>query len=380
MAHELSGLCWLINFPTTAMRLTMMKLCDCAEPDGTSIYPSVATISGETGNAPSTVRDNLAAFENCGLLDVVENKHGNRAGRTTVVRELNVARLRLISGMRVKGKGKTPSTHVMRSSVVDIPAGANVVFLEGAAFPAHVEPSDKDRVGKVVWALFAREPAMATGGTPESGRASNIGILPDTGRAHLRTAEGHPSRVRSSPHRSADGTPPLSGPYPSLDPPLRVTPLPPHGGKSRRGGRESTVDDLILKIMSPERERTIAILIEPIVRRLKIDAPDPVFALRQLADGAANESDGVLADACNKLLNERKATAKVADIEDAVKAAGQAAKMAATLANASLIFAGTPQWTEAIAALQRINPLEAELLQGQVKVRRDYLAKLGVTL
>ena len=65
LAPDASG---LVEWPTHTMQIVFMKLCDCAEPDGTSVYPSVATIARETSLTESAVRAQLAALKDLGLV------------------------------------------------------------------------------------------------------------------------------------------------------------------------------------------------------------------------------------------------------------------------------------------------------------------------
>lgn len=376
MANELVGQCWLIDFPTPAFRLVMMKLCDCAEPDGTSIYPSVATIRRETGLAESVIRDALAAYQQATVVNVEGEGCGNRAGKTTVLREIDTDKLRLLTAKRRKGFTPTPSTHVLAQREVGVLPDVDTVFLSGAAFPSRIRASDKRRTIKV-WAIFPRE-AIDADAPPESGGANDEGTPPDRGGAPLHEAEGHPSGQRSPPLPTSEGTPPDSGANPSFTPSIDPSPLPPRG--SRRRGRAREIDDLILKIRTPERAQVIALLIEPVARTLKIDAPDPAFALGQVADWAADQPASVLVAAKARLFEGRKVTAKPSDIEDAVKAARKAVDIAAKLADAPVFFEGTESFRRAIAAVERVNPMEAAYLRGQSKVTRKQLARLGVTL
>jgi hypothetical protein len=161
---------------------------------------------------------------------------------------------------------------------------------------------------------------------------------------------------------------------PSREPP---SPPSPRGCGGRRG-RE--IDDMIFKLRTPERADVFDVLLEPIARRLEIAAPDPAFALGQLADWAARFPRDVLAAARDRVLEKRKATAKPADIEDALKTERKAHEDNAIVATAPIIFEGGPLWKQALVALAAINRLEAEHVRGQGKVTRKHLEKMGVRL
>src|SRR5262245_43665467 len=93
----LMGLCWRIEWPTVPMRLIALKLADCANDDGENIYPSVDRIERETGLATSTIRRELAAMEEAGLLAVIEERHGNKWGRSTTIRRFDTELLKGLS-------------------------------------------------------------------------------------------------------------------------------------------------------------------------------------------------------------------------------------------------------------------------------------------
>jgi hypothetical protein len=415
MANELVGKCFLIDFPSAPLRWTMTKLCDCADANGTNVFPSVATICDETSLSLSAVRASLAAFEQCQLLSVKENKFGNAAGKTTVVREIDIDLLALIAGERKKGKPKEKSSHVMALVDLVVMPGQRVVQHPDAVVASLVEPP-RDSKGRLieddvprklkVWAIIPRQAAPAKPKRARKKKADSRSVPDEDGieqfcappgdggvdpaetppgdggvatEAPLQEVEEYPSRRWRSPLQEVEATPPGGGANPLIDPFTDPSPHTPHGGSRRRRGRVREIDDLILKIRTPERARAIALLIEPVVRKLRIDAPDPAFALGQFADLVAKETDGVLEEASKRLFEERVSTAKVADIEAAVFAARKAADDAAKIAASPWLFEGTDAWRRALASLAEVNPMEAQFLSNQGKVRRDHLAKFGVT-
>lgn len=408
MAHELSGQCWLIDFPTAPQRWTLTKLCDCADPDGTSIYPSVETVAEETNLSPSAVRAALASFRQCSLLADTEERFGNRYGKTTVVRELDTDLLRLITGKRIKGKRKVPSTHVLALVDVVVLPGQSSIQHPDAVAPSLIEPP-RDSKGRPipdetprklkVWAVVPRGKALAKpekkkrkkksgddATPPPVGGVDENGTPPPDGEASgdvpLQEMEGHenadPSTTWRAPLQEVTSAPPPGGANPTKDPSLDPCPPTPRG--LRRRGRAGRLDDFILKLRTPEREHAIDAFIEPIVRNLRITAPDPEFVIKMLADWAANHPVEVLADATKRLLDGRRTSASRADIEDALKAAIKDAKVNRDLASAPIIFSGTELFRRAIKEVEKINPTEAAWLSGQPKIKREDLEKLGVKL
>lgn len=97
MSVTLMGMCWRIEWPTASMRLIALKLADCANDEGENIYPSVGRVERETGLAGSTVRRDIAAMEECGLLEVIEETSGNKWDRSTTIRRFDVERLKSLT-------------------------------------------------------------------------------------------------------------------------------------------------------------------------------------------------------------------------------------------------------------------------------------------
>ena len=90
----------------------------------------------------------------------------------------------------------------------------------------------------------------------------------------------------------------------------------------KRGKREGEIDDLLNELRRiPERQRAVEVLLDPLLRQRRFDAPDKVFALGQLADWASKHPDDVLADGLRRTLATRDVTVRPSDIEKALKEA-----------------------------------------------------------
>src|SRR6185503_4895859 len=113
MSVTLMALCWRIEWPTVSMRLLALKLADCANDEGENIYPSVGRIERETGLGVSTIRRDLAAMEECSLLDVVEQVSGNKWLRSTTVRRFNTEKLRNLAEVEHKRGVYEPSRCIL---------------------------------------------------------------------------------------------------------------------------------------------------------------------------------------------------------------------------------------------------------------------------
>lgn len=131
-------------------------------------------------------------------------------------------------------------------------------------------------------------------------------------------------------------------------------------------------------IRTPERERAIAVLIEPLVRLRRIDAPDQQFAMAQIADWAAKHTDHVLADARARILAARDVSVKPADIEQHLRAATAKAKTEAQMARTDKWVTGSAQYRAALAAVAGVSPADAELMANWNVIRPSDLAKLGI--
>lgn len=316
MANELVGQCWLIDFPTAAMRLVALKLCDCAEPDGTSIYPSVATIADETNVSTSAVRAALAAFRQAGLLIDKDNGSGNRTGRTTVLREIDIDLLRLITGRRKKGMPKLKSTHILAEVEVSVVAEATTVTAPGAAAPSLVTMHPDFRV-MTVWAIVPR-PATP----PAPGGVVIDGAPPGAGGVGVQEPEGGPSSSGTPPLQEPEGAPPGAGANPLIDP-EGSRPFPP----TPRRGREGSPTDFeevfaAMLIGKAHRQPIIDRIIRPLVAARTFESSMPGFALGQLADWAAELklSDTQAADVVQHVKDRRKFTFQCGHLEDALQA------------------------------------------------------------
>lgn len=295
MSHELVSRAYLIEWPSLPMQAVFMKLADCADPDGTNVFPSVATIADECTMSESCVRVQIAALREMGLLIDRDEAHGNRSGRTTVLREIDIDKLALITGQRVRGKGKVPSTHVIRKL--------------GAGDDAR-------------WAIILRPTPPGAGGVP------------------LQEVEGYPSTTWTPPLQEVEGTPPGGGPNPSIDPSMTLSPLPPAGGAgagsdetepdvdnlgTARGRRLSKAEE-IAAILASLRQRgvdqtVIAAFVDPLLRQRRVDAPDPAFALAQWAEWVckANPTAADLGRVLARVLDKRRVSVKPVDLSDAWK-------------------------------------------------------------
>lgn len=319
MSHHLSSPVWLAEFPRAAMKTIALKLADCADDDGEGIYPSVARVSRETGCAESTVREVLAAFEECGLLIVVSAGTGNRFNRSTTIRRFDLIKLLSLCAVDHRNGTFTPPTHCMRQ------------FETGETR----ENKKGEQVRVLVWRIVPRGPDDPS----VYDKVAPPGFTPPVSGG----AEGSaPPESGGVPLRRADPTPPVSGGCPSgertltlNEPSNELPPLPPveDGGRERGDTTSISVDEKArpkaaeiaaeLRQTCPHTE-IVETLFVPMLAERKFVAPMPAFALKQRADWIAKkpamDADG-LQLALRKLLDGRRMSIEPSHIEDAVRSA-----------------------------------------------------------
>ena len=209
----LMGMCWRIEWPTASMRLIALKLADCANDEGENIYPSVGRVERETGLAGSTVRRDIAAMEECGLLEVIEEASGNKWDRSTTIRRFDVEKLKSLTW-----------TERRRGRALEI--------VKSAYFIAQVDSGKTNGRGKPTrsWTMLQRsEPLHVVEGrqaaaSPGGGGVAAPGAPPRGGDA----ANDRPSTTVGAAPPPRSSAPPRGGPKP-----LKIHKRDPSGAKAR---------------------------------------------------------------------------------------------------------------------------------------------------
>ena len=321
---------WDCDMPTQAAKLIALKLADCANDDGANVYPSAARVERETGCSTSTVREVLALLEAQGLLVVDHEGVGNRTGYSTTVRRFDLARLAALAD------GRLVWTHEDRP-VIDAETGEPKLRSDG-----------RQRVERV-WTCAPPVP----GGAPGTG-------------AHPSGHYAHPSGQPQIPHTPYKDNPSKNRPSPTQ--------------------RAREVDHLVENLLLTGGERRVAIvqgLLEPLLRQRSFSAPDPVYALGELAereDVAALDADG-LARVCRLVLERRAAVVKPHDVQVAAAevalalrreraAAEQERESGAAAAPAGRLVTqrfdvGSPEFSAKIASLRMTAPSLAARYEAQ---------------
>lgn len=270
MSVHISSLVWRAKLGKATRKTVALKLADCADDKGGSVYPSLMRIAEEAECGRTTVHLNLKDFVGAGLLEVVE-QGGGGAGDTTRYRFVMPVLRGLAEGELV---------------VVDTDEGMRIV-------PAGTEPDGDGGKGS--------EFERSNGSEPEP----------------FSEGKGSAAEHEGFSHRTLKGS--AAEPEPSITRQGTVTLPPTPSG----GVREGEVQLLLREVVEakPERERVVDVLLGPLVRQRNFTAPDKTYALGAVADQALALGNAVLHDAGRRVLTKRKATFKPADVEDALREA-----------------------------------------------------------
>jgi DNA-binding transcriptional ArsR family regulator len=256
-----------------------VKLADYARPDGTSIYPAVPTMARELELSDRTVQRELRALEEAQLL-VPVRKGGRGQGSSTAYR-LDLDRLAALPTVHPeRSKGDTPPPLTETQGDVQSPSKDDCLS------PLSALKGDNDD---------AKGDKDDTKGDSQSPNPSEILEDPDLSPP---TPQARPRRARGARGR----------------------------GNSNSG---SEADQLLAPLKGkPEQASALLILIEPIVRQRKFLAPDPAYALGQLAEWCVGVPEAVLRAAVHTLLEGRHSTVQERDVVAAVREAQRAAGLA----------------------------------------------------
>lgn len=368
MSNELVGRCWLIDFPTPAMQLVMMKLADCADDDGSNVFPSVAYVSRETILSTRSVSDQLAALRECGLVINKRDVHGNRANRTSVDREINIDLLAAVSDARVRGKPRVPSSHVIAHVEIEVAAGADRVHVPGALAPSvFAEPlTDKQAGRRHVWAIMPRGFDVVVDGSTPAAAAGAFGSTPATdAEVPLQQLQGTPATAADHPCDSCQ--------QPLLDSSLRPSPLTPQGAcvgeglidnlENQGGWASGWTDEARAAVdqvrSSPVVSHIATAFIDAVCGTLQpLKGADPATYVRQLANHLRAYSPEELAAAAQATIASRNGTLPgIADLLKIVQAAkAQIKTEQAAQSGAVAVASGDPtlvaRWPEVVIALR----------------------------
>jgi len=372
MSVDLQRLCWRVEFPSPAMSSVAVKLADCANDDGENIYPSVNRIERETRLGASTVRRCLAAFEEAGLLDVIDEAHGNKWLRSTTIRRFNLGLLHALSAVEVRRRGADGRM------TVELCRSTHVL----------VERLDGNRKR---WVVVERTADMVSDYPPLPQREGQSGGTPPTAGD---ATNDRPSRSGTPPLPEREGTPPTAGPKPSIEPSKEDSPPQPPSPSPATGERDGDEDflngagnpshvpggrlpgrqspgttkrrqpdwDRILvsaRSADPARNLVLDLLVAPIVTTRRLDAPSASAAIDAIVGYAVSKGlgeKGLRAAAGH--LSGRRATVKPSDFEDAIRFGASVEHARATMP-AIVIRRGDMAWADWLAHVAATEGAEA---------------------
>lgn len=90
MSFHVTALVMRTKFGSSQRKCIALKLADCANDDGTRIFPSVKTIADHAEVSERTVRKSLSEWRTNGLLILVKKGGGNPNDTSEYAFDLNV--------------------------------------------------------------------------------------------------------------------------------------------------------------------------------------------------------------------------------------------------------------------------------------------------
>ena len=281
---------WLIEMGSVAFKCIALKLADCANDDGASIYPSVSRISRECDCDEATVNRALVAFEECGLIEVTDKTHGNRRYKSTVVRRFDLQKFNFLAAVDNRDGTFTPPTHCLKQ----VETGEMRVIERGR------RKGEQVPVSRYV---------IAERGPDDSSKYDALapaGWVPPW------------QREPALPLASDEGCPSHSATQTILEPSLNNS-LSHESERGRAGGKYNS----IFQEMTGNRKRVADLFLGPVADLLTIATPTPTEMFSMVAGKLANEPDGVLEAALDIAIETRKKIVSPKCLLDCVAAAKQ---------------------------------------------------------
>jgi hypothetical protein len=120
MSIRLMTLVWDVDFPTLAQKLVILRIADYSTDEGTSIFPSNATLARAAQCDERTVRRVTRALRSCGLLHLV--REGGKGPQSTNHWWLNVPLLRALADGQCTLAGSSNELEIEGDPPVEIKA------------------------------------------------------------------------------------------------------------------------------------------------------------------------------------------------------------------------------------------------------------------
>lgn len=317
MSVHVSSPIWLVTMPSAAWKCIAVKIADCANDDGESIYPSVARIARETDSDAATVRRALAAFEEAGLVEVVSQTHGNRRYRSTTVRRIDLTKLALLAAVDNRDGSFTPPSHCIK--LVDTDETRVIERGKRAG----------QRVPVQRWAIVVRSAGdvsvydeLAPAGWVHPAARNQTPEQPCEHVAPLAPCEGYPSHSATPPLAPCDPTPRTVRPHPSHSATQTVIEL------SLNHTHEQRVcvrfEDAFATFKGPKADKVIDRFLRPVVAIIGVRHPQPRELFASIIGHIGDEDEATLEKAVSEITASRSVLAAPRNAIDAVAAAKQA--------------------------------------------------------
>ena len=317
MSASMVGLIYQIPFGGMAAKAIAVKLADNSNDDGENIWPSKANVAEAVECSKRTVDKYVDLWLVLGILHLDELGGGRRKdeecrgrrrrkGRTNVY-SFNLPLLYEMAAGQVTIDDLIKAAQERGELDADgWPTPEAVARAKGAA-DAPFEGAEPD--GETVQPLHGL-PADETV-QPLHGSGDGKGCSPGKERVQLVQEKGAPA-----------------APEPSLN--HHRTPSQYARAGARDGAGDEVlkssgrnVEDMLDRIaLVPKRERVVDLILAPICKQRRFDAPVPEYALGELADQLAERdiSDEDAKRIVARVLEKRRASFKAVDVLDAVKA------------------------------------------------------------
>lgn len=327
MSVTLMGLCWRIEWPSHNMLLVALKLADCANDEGENIYPSVGRVSRETKLGESTIRREIAAMEECGLLEVVQEASGNKWNRSTTIRRFDTEKLRALAETETRRGVYKPSQLVIKQ----VDTGETKVDKKGRAKAV------------LAWTtLWRQKPEQAI---PDEDKQPNPPLLhtvegqenatpPQHGEAGSETtppARGGAPESAAPPQEGARPSTPGALPLHTVEPNHKRTTMEPSPPSPRKRGAKRGRDSLFEEIIEDLRAagqpaHVLDTFITPVINSLTVRHPSPRGLFEQTCKLLGHYPLKLLELAARQMILDRKVWCSAKDVTEPVRRALPMAK------------------------------------------------------
>ncbi len=303
MSARLQGIMWDIEFGGMAPKAIAVKLADNANDDGESIFPAKATVARKVECSKRTVDRWVDTFLVTGLLFIEKHGGGRRSDETR--------------RGELRRTGRTSEYSLNVPLMEALAEGAELSF---AALVAEAQAEGKLDADGVPFPHVIEAIKAAANGAAAAPFANDAG---DDEAGDETVQPLHRLRKGKGCNRVTERVQPCHGKGAAAAPePSRNPHLPSHSQRGR-GKADSEIQDMLDRLSTDERRApVVTMILAPLVRLRRYDAPDREYSLGILADWLARET--FQAEECTQIVDailaQRRVAVKQADVEDAVKA------------------------------------------------------------